>query len=134
MWSGSPCAAGAALDEAEKSVSKNLTQIVAELFAKPMEGKELSSQIQRAGDEIRKVVHSEETMFGKFRGLLESFRAIIPDEKQRYQAALQALSTTSKLSRQEIIKAFGGQIEELNALERAAAPTQQAWREGLKGM
>jgi chromosome segregation ATPase len=115
-------------------MSKNLSQIVADLFAKPTEGKELSSQIQQLGDEIRKVIHSEDTVFGKFRGFLESFRTIIPDEKQRYQAALQALSTTSKLSRQEIIKTINGQIEELKIVGTGLMPAQSGWRDGLKAM
>jgi ribosomal protein L37AE/L43A/predicted nucleic acid-binding Zn-ribbon protein len=115
-------------------MSKNLSQIITEIFAKPMESKELSLQIQHLGDEIRKVMHSEDTVFGKFRGLLESFRTVIPDEKQRHQAALQALSTTSKLSRQEIIKAINGQLEELKIVETGLMSPQSGWRDGLKSM
>jgi len=115
-------------------MSKNLSQILADLFAKPTEGNELSPHIQHLGIEIRKVVHSEDTMFGRFSGLLESFRTIIPDEKQRYQAALQALSTTSKLSRQEILKAMGGQLEELKIVETGLMPAQSAWRDELTTM
>ncbi len=116
------------------SMSKNLSQIVTDLFAKPTEGEVLTSQIQRLGDEIRRVTHGEETMSGKFFGLLESFRTIIPDEKQRYQAVLQALSTTSKLSRQEIIQSINGQLVELKIAENGLAPLQQSWRDALKGM
>ncbi len=115
-------------------MSKNLSQIVTELFAKPMEGKELLSQVQRLGDEIRKVAHSDDTMSGKFLGLLESFRTIIPDEKQRYQAVLQALSTTSKLGRQEIIQAINSQLVELKIVENGLMPSQHSWRDALKGM
>jgi ribosomal protein L37AE/L43A len=115
-------------------MSKNLSQIVTEIFAKPMESKELSSQIQHLGDEIRKVIHSEDTVFGKFCGLLESFRTVIPDEKQRHQAALQALSTTSKLSRQDIIEAINGQLEELKIVETGLMSPQSGWRDGLKSM
>ena len=113
---------------------KNLSQLIAELLARPMESEELSSQILRLGEELRKVIHSEDMMFGRFRGLLESFRTIIPDEKQRYQAALQALSTTSKLSRQEIIAALNAQIEELKILEKGLMPAQHAWRAALNGL
>ncbi len=115
-------------------MSKNLSQIVADLFAKPMEGNELLSQVQRLGDELRKVAHGDDTMSGKFLGLLESFRTIIPDEKQRYQAVLQALSTTSKLSRQEIVQAINSQLVELKIVENGLMPSQQSWRDALKGM
>jgi len=115
-------------------MSRNLSQIVADLFARPTEGKELSAQVQRLGLEIRLVVQSEDTVFGKFRGLLESFRAILPDEQQRYQAALQALSTTSKLSRQEIIKAMNGQLEELKIIEKGIMPSLTGWSDEQKAM
>jgi len=113
-------------------MSKNLTQIMADLFAKPLDGKELSSKIQRLGYEIRKIVQDDETMVGKFHSLLASFEAIIPDERQRYQAALQALCTTSKLSRQQIQKAMSGQLEELKALEKESMPAKSAWRDAMK--
>jgi hypothetical protein len=115
-------------------MSKSLSQIVAELFSKPAEGKELSSQIQRLGVEIRNVVQSEETVFGKFHGLLKSLQEIIPDEQQRDQAALKALSTTSKMSRQEIIKAVNAQIEEMKIVEKSVLPSLPAWRDELKTM
>lgn len=115
-------------------MSKSLSQIVADLFAKPAEGKELSSQIQRLGVEIRNVVQSEEAVFGKFHGLLRSLQEIIPDEQQRYQAALKALSTTSKMSRQEIIKAVSAQIEEMKIVEKSVLPSLPAWRDELKAM
>lgn len=115
-------------------MSEDLSRIVTELFAKPMDSKELSSQIQHLGEEIRKVIQSENTVFGKFRGLLESFREIIPDEQQRYLAALKGLSTTSKQSPQEIKKAIHGQLEELKILEKGLVPTQHAWHDALKGM
>ncbi|NTW60407.1 MAG: hypothetical protein HGB21_02630 [Nitrospirae bacterium] len=85
-------------------------------------------------DEIRKVIRSEDTVFGKYSGLLESFRTIIPDEKQRYQAALQALSTTSKLSRQEILKAMSGELEELKIVEKNLLLDQSGWRDELLTM
>jgi chromosome segregation ATPase len=112
-------------------MSKNLSQIVADLLAKPTEGKELSSRIQRLGVEIRNVVQSEGTISGKFRGLLESFREIILMSSS-VQAAIKALSTTSKLSRQEIIKAINGQLEELKIVEKSVMPSLPAWRDELK--
>ena len=115
-------------------MSRNLSQIVADLFARPAEETGLSAQIQRLGLEIRTVVQSEDTVFGKFRGLLESFRGILPDEQQRYQAVLQALSTASKLSRQEVINAMNGQLEELKIIEKNVMPSLTGWRDGLKTM
>jgi len=128
LWAVTP------LDDAENSMIKNLSQLIAELLARPMESEELSSQILRLGEELRKVIHSEDMMFGRFRGLLESFRTIIPDEKQRYLAALQALSTTSRLGPQEIVKAVNSQLEELKVLEKGLVPTLPGWRDELKAM
>jgi ribosomal protein L37AE/L43A len=121
-------------DTVENDVSKDLSQIVNELFANPSEGKELSSQIKRLGDEIRKVLHGEDTIFGKFHGLLDSFREVIPEETQRYHAALKALATTAKLDNKEIMKAFNGQLEELKIVEKGILPSLSAWSDGLKDM
>lgn len=115
-------------------MSRNISQIVADLFAKPTGGEDPSSRIQRLRDEVKQVIGSEDTVFGRLRGLLESFRAIIPDEKQRYLASLQALSTTSKLGPQEIVKAVNSQLEELKVLEKGLTPTLPGWREELKAM
>jgi ribosomal protein S27AE len=118
----------------ENIMSRNLSQIVADLFAKPTEGEDQSSRIKRLRDEAKIVIGSEDTVFGRLRGLLESFRGIIPDEKQRYLAALQALSTTSKLGPQEIVKAVNGQLEEMKVLEKGLMPTLPGWRNELKTM
>lgn len=115
-------------------MSKDLSQIVEELFANPSEGKELSSQIQRLGEEIRKVIHGDDSLFGKFRGLLESFREVIPEEQQRYHAALKALVTTSKLDPKEIMKVFSGQLEELKIVEKGIMPYLSGWSGGLLDM
>ncbi len=115
-------------------MSKNVSQIVADLFAKPANGAGLPSQARTLGDELKKAVQSEETIYGKFRGLLESFREIIPDEQQRYQAALKALSTTAKLSRQEITKAIDEQAKDLKVVEKGFLPAQAGWRNELKAM
>jgi len=115
-------------------MNKSLSQIVANLFVKSKGGEELSSKIQRLRDEIREVTESEDAIFGKFRGLLESFREIIPEEKQRYHAAIKALSTTSKLSRQEIVAAVNSQLEELKILEKGLMPALPTWRDEMKAM
>ena len=109
-----------------------LSRIVADLFDKSKG--ELSPKIHCLRDEIKKVIESEETIFGKFRGLVESFRDIIPDEKQRYNAAIKALSTTSKLSREEIVQAVNNQLEELKILEKGLMPALPDWRNELKIM
>jgi len=115
-------------------MSRNLSQIVADLFAKPTGGEDPSSRIKRLRDEATIAIGSEDTVFGRLRGLLASFREIIPDEKQRYLAALKALSTTSKLGPQEIVKAINGQLEELKVLEKGLVPTLPGWRDELKAM
>jgi ribosomal protein L37AE/L43A len=115
-------------------MNKKLSQIVADLFAKSKGGEELSSKISRLRDEIKKITESEDAIFGKFRGLLESFREVIPEEKQRYHAAVKALSTTSKLNRQEIVNAVNNHLEELKILEKSVMPALPAWRDELKAM
>ena len=115
-------------------MSKNLSRMVADLFVKSKDGEDLSSKIDRLRDELRKAIDSEGALFGRFRGLLDSFREVIPDEKQRYHAAIKALSTTSKLSQQEIIKAVNGQLEELRIIEKGLMPAIPVWREDLKVM
>ena len=117
-----------------KNRSETLSRIVAELFAKSTGGEELSSKTRQLRDEIRKVIASEDTIFGKFRELVESFREIIPDEKQRYNAAIKALSTTSKLSRQEIVTAVNNQLGELKILEKGLLSALPGWRDEIKIM
>ena len=118
----------------EKNRNEILSRVVAALFVKSKGGEELSSNIHRLREEIKKVIEGEDTIFGKFRGLVESFRDIIPEEKQRYHAAIQALSTTSKLSQQEIVKAVNNQFEELKILEKGLMPALPGWRDELKVM
>lgn len=118
----------------ENTMSRKLSHIVAELFAKSTGGEDQSSTSQRLREEIKKRIESEDAVFGKLRGLLESLQEIIPDEKQRYLAALKALSTTSKLSPQEIVKAVNSQLEELKVLEKDLTPALSNWRDELKSL
>jgi DNA-directed RNA polymerase subunit M/transcription elongation factor TFIIS len=118
----------------ETNRSEILSRILADLFVKSKEGEGLSSKIHHLRDEIKQVIESEDTIFGKFRGLVESFREIIPEEKQRYNAAIQALSTTSKLNQQEIVKAVNNQLEELKILEKGLMPALPGWRDEFKAM
>lgn len=115
-------------------MNRNLSEIVADLFAKPTGGEDPSSRTQRLRDEIKTVIGSEDTIFGKLRGFLESFREVIPDEKQRYHAAFKALSTTTKLGPQEIVKAVNSQLEELKILEKGLMPALPGLRDELKAM
>ena len=118
----------------EKNRNKILSRMAADLFIKSKDGEELSSKIQRLRDEIKKVIESGDTIFGKFRELMDSFEEIIPEEQQRYKAAIKALSATSKLSLQEIVKAVNNQLEELKILEKGLFPALPAWRDELKVM
>jgi ribosomal protein L37AE/L43A/predicted nucleic acid-binding Zn-ribbon protein len=118
----------------KKNKSEMLYRIAADLFLKSKGDEELSSKIDRLRDGIKKVSESENTVFGKFRELVESFEGIIPDEKQRYNAAIKALSTTSKLSRQEIVKAVNNQFEEFKTLEKGLMPALPGWRDEFKVM
>ncbi|MDA8098112.1 MAG: hypothetical protein M0042_00635 [Nitrospiraceae bacterium] len=118
----------------DKNSNRNLSQMVSDLFVKSKGGNDLSSRIQRLREEIGKVTDSDDAIFGKLRGLLDSFHEIIPDEKQRYHAAIKALSTTSKLSQQEIVKAVNHQLEELRILEKSLLPTLPDWRSEIKSM
>lgn len=115
-------------------MNESLSRIVADLFAQSQGGEELSSKVQRLRNEIKKIIESEGTIFGKFRELVESFREIIPDEKQRYNASIKALSTTLKLSKQEIIKAVNDQLDELKILEKGLMPALPDWRSELRAM
>ena len=118
----------------EKNRNEILSRIAAELFVQSKDGEELSSKIQRLRDELKKVIESEDTIFGKFLGLAESFREIIPDEKQRYNAAIKALSTTSKVSTRDIVTAVNNQLEELKILEKVLLSAPSGGRDDLKVM
>ena len=118
----------------EKNMNEFLSRIAADLYVKSKGGEELSSKIHRLRDEIIKVIESEDAIFGKFRELVESLEEIIPEENQRYNAAIKALSATSKLSRQEIVKAVNNQLKELKILEKGLMPAHTSWRDELKVM
>jgi ribosomal protein L37AE/L43A len=115
-------------------MNETLSHIVADLFDKSKGGEELASKINRLREEIKKVIEGEGTIFGKFRELMESFREIIPEERQRYNAAIKALSTTAKLSKDEIVKAVNNQLEELKIVEKGLIPALPGWRDELKAM
>jgi ribosomal protein L37AE/L43A len=118
----------------EKNRNEILSRLAAELFVMSKADEELSSKIHRLRDEIKKVMESEDTTVGKFRALVASFEKIIPEEKQRYNAAIKALSTTAKLSREEIVKAVDNMLEELKILEKGLMSALPGWRDELKVM
>ena len=116
----------------KKTRSEILSRMAADLFVKSEEGQELSFKIDRLRNGIKKVIEGDNPVFGKFRELVESFDGIIPDEKQRYNAAIKALSTTSKLSRPEIVKAVNNQLDQLKTLEKGLMPALPGWRDEFK--
>ncbi len=118
----------------EQNRNEFFSRIIAELSVQSPGGEDLQSKIRRLREELKNAVGHEGTVFGKIRGLVESFREIIPDEKQRYHAAIKALSATSKLSVQEIVKAVNTQAEELKILEKGLVAALPGWREELKAM
>jgi len=118
----------------EKNRNETLSRIAADLFVNTKGGEDLSSKIHRLRGEIKKVIEGEDTIFGKLRELMASLDVIIPDEQQRYTVAIKALSTTLKLSRQEIVKAVNNQLEELKILEKGLMPAHSGWRDELKVM
>ena len=122
------------MNSVEKNMNEILSRIAADLFEKSKGGEGLSSKIHLLRDGIKKVIENENTVFGKFRKLVESFREIIPEERQRYNAAIEALSTTAKVSRQDIVKAVVNQLEELKILEKGLLGTPSGWRDELKVM
>ena len=115
-------------------MNEGLSRLVAGLLAQAKGGEDLSSGINRVRTVIKKVIEGEDTIFGKLHALVESFREVIPEEKQRYQAAIKALSTTSKLSRQEIVTAVNNQLEELKILEKLLISALPQAPEELKAM
>lgn len=115
-------------------MNSDLPRIIADLFAKSGSSEELSTRLRRLRDEIKKGIERDDTIYVKFRGLLESFREIIPDEKQRYNAAIKALSTTSKLDSNELVKAFAKQQDELTILEKGLLSSLPGRGDDLKKM
>lgn len=118
----------------EKNRNEILSRMAADLFVQSKSGEELSSKIHRLRDELKNVIERGDTIFGKFLGLVESFREIIPDEKQRYHAAIKALSTTSKVSTRDIVAAVNNQLEELKILEKVLLSAPSGGRDDLKVM
>jgi ribosomal protein L37AE/L43A len=99
-------------------MKEGFSQLVAGLLGQARKGEDLSSVIKRVRAAIRKEIEGDDTIVGKLKALEGSLREVIPDEKMRCQAAIKTLSTTSKLSREEIVSAVNDQLEELAMLEK----------------
>ncbi len=117
-----------------KNKSEFLAKIAAQLSVKPESSEDLASKVQLLRDELNKSIVSGDTISGKLRGLVESLKEVIPDEKQRYHAALAAVSTTEKLSRQEIVAAVNNQLAELKILEKGLISSLPGWRDEIQVM
>lgn len=107
-----------------------IKESLSDLLAKAKEGQQLD--IIRIGDEIKKEIESRGEISRKFLELVELFGDIIPEEKQRYNAAIKVLSATSGLSRQNVLESINSQIEELNILERGALSAFPGFRDELR--
>jgi predicted RNA-binding Zn-ribbon protein involved in translation (DUF1610 family) len=109
----------------------DMKEFLPELFAKAKAGDRLD--VGRLRDEIKKEIESDETM-RKFIGLLETFRDIIPRERQRYNAAVRALSATAGLSLQNVLESSGNQLEKLRLLEKEALSALPGFRDDIAVM
>lgn len=118
----------------EKDKKGLLSQITANLLSRSKGSEEPSFNISRLSEEIKKEIAGHDEIFAKFQGLIESFRDIIPEEKQRYQAAFKALSCTSGLTPKEVLKAVDSQLSELRKLEKGFMSALPNWRGQLKAM
>ena len=72
-------------------------------------------------DEIRKEIEAGDKTLEKFLELVESFKEVLPKEKQWYRVAIRALFTTSKISQQNVLESIDKQLEELGKLEDRAS-------------
>lgn len=98
-----------------KNANESLSRIVEDLSAKAIKGEDISATLLRLRDEVKNASENEDTVFAKFLRLLDSFRDILPEEKQRYNAAVTALSTTAKVDQKEIVQAISENLGKLKA-------------------
>ncbi len=99
-------------------MNEAIIRLAADLAQQAKGGEGLSSGISRVRDAVKNAIDGEDRILGKLQAILESLRGVIPGESLRYQAAIKALSVTTKLSRPEIVAALTAQQEELAALEK----------------
>jgi ribosomal protein L37AE/L43A len=109
----------------------NMKEFLSDLLEKAKKKDRLD--VIRLRDEIKKEVESDEVI-RKFVGLLETFRDIIPDERQRYNAAVRALSATAGLSLQNVLDSANNQLEKLKLFEKGVLSALPGLRDDLKDM
>lgn len=118
---------------AEKDRKALLSQIAADLLAGSKESGE-PLNIYRFRGEIEKALGTTEEVFWKFRGIVESFRDILPDEKQRFEAAIKAMGATAGLGQEDVLKAADNQLDEIKVLEQELISALGSRRDELKAM
>lgn len=111
-----------------------ISRIAADLLARARESEESSLDISRLRDEIIKDIESKDNILGKFRGLLETLRDVIPVEEKRYHAAIKIFSTTSGLSPKDILEAADTRLAALRGLDEAFMSALADQRDDLKVM
>lgn len=111
-----------------------ISRIAANLLARSRESEESSLDISRLRNEIIKDIESKDEIFGKFLGLLETLRDVIPGEEKRYHAAIKILSATSGLSQKDVLKAADTRLTELRKLDEAFMYALADRRDDLKVM
>jgi hypothetical protein len=87
-------------------MKEDLSPLIAVLLEQARKGEDVSSGLDR----IRKAIQGDDSLSGKLHALEESLREVIPDEKQRYQAAIKAVSTTLNVTRSEVVAAVTKQV------------------------
>ncbi len=106
--------------------------LLSDLLARAKEREGLDLVLLR--DEIRKKIEAGDKTLEKFLELVESFREVLPKEKQRYNVAIRALYTTSRISRQGILESTDNQLEELRKREEEALSALTGFRDELNDM
>lgn len=70
---------------------------------------------------IRSELEKESGVLRKFLGLVESLRDIVPEEDKRYHAALESLSQTIGVSKEDIVRAADRQLSEFENQKKSFA-------------
>ena len=109
-----------------------MNESLSDILAKAKEKEGLD--IVRLRDEIRKEIEAGDKTLVKFLELVESFQDVLPKEKQRYNVAIRALSTTSGLSRQNVLESTDNQLEELKRLQKGVLTGLPDFRDELTAM
>lgn len=110
----------------------NMKGLLSDLLARAKEREELDLVLLR--NEIRKEIEAGDKTLQKFLELVESFQEVLPKEKQRYNVAIRALYTTSRISRQNVLESTDNQLEELRKLEKGVLSDLTGFRDELNDM